>query len=85
MFIISLFLSRSGLVLRQRGESQVWLDDSHLGPKLLGLLGLDDRSHNHVVARHPVDGGGDLPLVTGLQGVDDTEHLGGVAAGRRRV
>lgn len=34
-----------------------------------------------VVAGDPVHGGGDLVLVAGLQGVDDTEDLGRVAAG----
>ena len=38
-----------------------------------------------VVTGDPVDGGGDLVLVAGLQRVDDTEDLGGVAAGGGRV
>lgn len=38
-----------------------------------------------VVTGNPVNGGGDLVLVTSLQGVDDTQHLVGVAAGRGRV
>lgn len=40
---------------------------------------------NDIVTRDPVDGGGDLVLVTSLERVDNTEDLGGVAAGRGRV
>lgn len=40
---------------------------------------------NDIVTGDPVDGGGDLVLVTGLERVDDTEDLGGVAAGGGRV
>lgn len=40
---------------------------------------------NDIVTGNPVDGGGDLVLVTGLERVDDTEDLGGVAAGGGRV
>lgn len=40
---------------------------------------------NHIIARNPVDRGGDLVLVAGLEGVDDAENLGGVAAGGGRV
>jgi hypothetical protein len=38
-----------------------------------------------VLTGNPVDRGGDAVLVTGLEGVDDTEDLGGVAAGGGRV
>ena len=41
--------------------------------------------HDDVVSWDPVDGGGDAVLVAGLEGVDDAEDLGGVAAGRGRV
>lgn len=79
------FLCRSGLLLRQRCHSQVWLDNLQLRPDLLRLLGLDARVDNDVVAGHPVDWGGDLVLVTGLERVDDPEDLGSVTAGRGRV
>lgn len=36
---------------------------------------------NDIITWDPVDGGGDLVLVTGLEGLDDTEDLGAVAAG----
>lgn len=36
---------------------------------------------NDILTGDPVDGGGDAVLVTGLQGIDDAEDLGGVAAG----
>lgn len=49
--------------------------------QLLGLLVGDGRSDNDVVTWNPVDGGGDTVLVTGLEGVKDTEDLGGVTAG----
>ena len=38
-----------------------------------------------IVAGHPVDGGGDLVLVAELEGVDDAQDLGTVAAGRGGV
>lgn len=40
---------------------------------------------NDVVARDPVDRGGDLVLVAGLQRVDDAQDLGAVTAGGSRV
>ncbi|KAL2285203.1 hypothetical protein FJTKL_08420 [Diaporthe vaccinii] len=75
----------SSLLLGQRGESQVWLDDAEVGEQLLGLLVLDGRVDNDVVARNPVDRGGDLVLVTGLERVDDAQDLGAVTAGRGGV
>ncbi|KAI6755403.1 hypothetical protein HG531_004509 [Fusarium graminearum] len=53
--------------------------------KSLGLLVLDGGVDNDVLTRDPVDRGGDAVLVTGLEGVDDAEDLGGVAAGGGRV
>jgi len=35
---------------------------------------------NNIIARDPVDRGGDAVLVAGLKGVDNTEDLGGVTA-----
>lgn len=40
---------------------------------------------NDIITGDPVDGGGDLVLVAGLEGVNDAEDLGGVAAGRGGV
>jgi hypothetical protein len=37
--------------------------------------------HDDVLTGDPVDGCGDAVLVAGLQGVDDAQDLGGVAAG----
>lgn len=78
-------LCGGGLLLGERSEAEVGLDDAELGEKLLGLLVVDGRVDNDIVTRDPVDGGGDLVLVTGLEGVDDTENLGGVAASGGRV
>lgn len=36
---------------------------------------------DNVITGDPVDGGGDLVLVAGLEGVDDAEDLGRVATG----
>jgi len=36
--------------------------------------------NDDIIAGNPVDGGGDLVLVTGLERVDDAENLSGVAA-----
>lgn len=86
--ITYLFVSRllgTDLLLGQRGEAQVGLDDPELGEQGLGLLVADGGRDDDVVAGDPVDGGGDAVLVAGLEGVDDAEDLGGVAAGRGRV
>jgi hypothetical protein len=78
-------LRDGGLLLGQRGEAQVGLDDAELGEELLGLLVLDGGVDDDVVAGDPVDGGGDLVLVAGLERVDDAQDLGRVAAGGGRV
>jgi hypothetical protein len=70
-----------GLLLWQRGKSEVWLDDTEVGEQGLGLLILDAGVHNHVITGDPVDGCGNAVLIAGLKGVDDSEHLSGVAAG----
>lgn len=69
-----------GLLLWERGESEVWLDDAEVWEEGLGLLVLDAGVDDNIVSWDPVDGGGDPVLVTGLEGVDNTEDLGGVAA-----
>jgi hypothetical protein len=73
------------LLLGERGESEVRLDDAELGEQGLGLLVLDGGVDNDVLTGDPVDRGGDAVLVTGLEGVDDAEDLSGVAAGGGRV
>lgn len=78
-------LRRSDLVLGQRSEAQVRLDDAEVGEQLLGLLVLDRGVDNDVVARHPVDRSGDLVLVARLQRVDNAQDLVGVAASGSRV
>lgn len=72
------------LGLGEAGEAEVGLDDAEAGEELLGLLVGHGRSDNDVVTGDPVDGGGDAVLVTSLEGVDDAEDLGGVAAGDRK-
>ena len=78
-------LCDGSLLLRERGETQVGLDDAEVGEELLGLVVLDAGGDDDVVAGDPVDRGGDLVLVAGLERVEDTEDLGGVAASRGRV
>lgn len=73
------------LVLGQRREPEVGLDDPEVREQLLGLLVGDAGVDDDVVTGNPVDRGGDLVLVAGLERVDDAEHLGGVAAGRGGV
>lgn len=72
---------RRSSILGESGEAQVRLDNANVGEDLLGLLGLDAGVDNDIVTRGPVDGSGDLVLVAGLEGVDDAEDLGAVAAG----
>lgn len=77
--------SGAGLLLGQRSHPQVGSDDLEVGVDLLGVLGLDGWVNNHIITWHPVNRGGDLVLVTSLQRVEDSKHLGGVAACRSRV
>lgn len=72
--------SSSGLLLGQGGEPQVRLDDPEVWEELLCLLILDGRMHNHIVTGNPVDGGGNFVLVTSLEGVNNAQDLGRVAA-----
>jgi hypothetical protein len=74
-------LSRSGLLLGKRREPKVWLDDPELWEELLSLLVLHTRVDDDVVTWNPVNGSCDAVLVARLQRVEDTEDLGGVAAG----
>lgn len=55
-----------GLLLWQRGESEVWLDDVDLWEELLGLWGLDAWVNDNIITWHPVDWGGDTVLVASL-------------------
>lgn len=71
----------AGVLLWERSEPEVWLDNGHLWEDLAGLLGLDGWVNDDIVTWHPVDWGGDLVLVASLERVDDTENLGGVTAG----
>jgi len=74
-----------GLLLWQRCESKIWLDDAEVGEQSLGLLVLDTRVNNNIVTRDPVDRSGDAMLVTSLERVDDTKNLSGVSASRGGV
>lgn len=73
---------RASLVL---DVAQVRLELADLAEFLLRILGRDGGGHNDIVSDVPVNGGRDALLVGSLQGVDHTENLGGVTAGRRRV
>jgi hypothetical protein len=37
--------------------------------------------NNNIIARNPVDWGGDAVLVASLEGIEDAEDFSGVAAG----
>ena len=78
-------LCDGSLLLGEGSETQVGLNDAEVGEELLGLVVLDAGGDDDVVAGDPVDRGGDLVLVAGLERVEDTEDLGGVAASRGRV
>lgn len=76
-----------GEVLRKRGQAQVGLDGPELRKQGPGLGVGEARGNDDIVARDPVDRGGDLAaeLVGGLQGVEGAQDLGGVAATAGRV
>jgi len=69
----------------QRSEAEVGLNSAQVGEELGGLLALDAGVNNHIVARNPVDGGGDLILVASLERVDNAKDLSAVSASRGRV
>jgi hypothetical protein len=78
-------LSSSGLVLGQRSEPEIRLDNLQLWPDVLCILSLHARMNNDVLAGHPINRGRHLELVTSLQRVHHAQHLGGVASSRGRV
>ena len=78
-------LSNGSLLLGQGSEAQVRLNDAELWEELLGLIVVDGWVDNDIVTGNPVYRGGDLVLVTSLEGVDDAEDLCRVATGRGRV
>ena len=78
-------LSRTCLLLGERGEAKVRLDNLEVWEELLGQLVVHAGVDNHVVTGHPVDRGGDPVLVARLQRVNNTEHLGRVAASGRGI
>jgi hypothetical protein len=69
-----------GLLLWQRCESKIWLDDAEVGEQSLGLLVLDTGVDNDIVTRDPVDRSSDAMLVTGLERIDNTKNLSCVSA-----
>jgi hypothetical protein len=70
-------------VFKTIGKKDIRLDDTDvvLAKLLLGILSGDGRRNDNIVTREPVDGGGDTLLVGGLESLNNTENLGGVAAG----
>ena len=76
----SIRLNRSGhLLLWERRESQVRLDDSELREQSFGLLFLDTWMDNDIVSRDPINRSGNAMLVARLKRVNNTEDLGGIA------
>ena len=69
------------LVVGVLGEAEVRLDLTDLTELGLGIGGRDGGRDDNVITGEPVDGGGDTVLLGGLESIDDTEDLGGVAAG----
>lgn len=67
------------------GKAQVRLDLTDIVELLLGVRSRDGRRHDHVVTLLPVNRRHDTLLVARLQGVDHTQNLSRVAAGRRGV
>ena len=77
--------SSTCLLLWQRREPQIRLDDLEMGIFLLRLLCLDARMYDHIITGHPIDRGCDLVLVSRLQRIHHAQHFGCVATGRGRV
>lgn len=63
------------------GVAQVRLDLANFTKLLLGICGTHRRRHDDIITNVPVDRGSYTLLITGLQGVDDSQDLSGVSAG----
>ena len=61
------------------------LDLTDLTKLSLGIGSGDGRRNDNVVTGEPVDGASDTVLVGGLEGINDTQNLGGVTASGGRV
>ena len=77
--------SSTCLLLWQRREPQIRLDNLEMGIFLLRLLCLDAWMYDHIITGHPIDRGGDLVLISRLQRIHHTQHFGRIATGRGRV
>jgi hypothetical protein len=69
------------MFLRERGESEIWLDNIKFRPDFFGVFSLDTWVNNDPVTWNPIDRCSNLVLVTSLKRVHNTENLLGVAAG----
>ena len=67
------------------GVAQVRLDLANFTKLLLGIRGTHRGRHDDIITNVPVDRGSHTLLITGLQGVDDSQDLGGVSARRGGV
>jgi len=73
--------SGGSLLLWQRSESKIRLDDAELREEGLGLVIFDAWVNDDIITGDPVDWGGDAMLVAGLERIDYAEDFSGVAAG----
>lgn len=62
------------------GVSEVWLQLPDFAKLLLGVRGGDRWRNDHIITNLPIDWRGHSLLVASLQGVDDPQHLRGVAS-----
>ncbi|MPL60765.1 hypothetical protein SDC9_06327 [bioreactor metagenome] len=75
----------SGALFRLLDEAQIGQLDVDVAELRLAVLGRDRERKDHVLARHPVRGGGEGRAVGHLDRVERAQHLGEVAAHRHRI
>ena len=67
------------------GGGYIRLDSTDLTKLLLRILSRDGRRNDNIITRQPVNRASDTVLISRLEGINHTENLGGVTAGRGRV
>lgn len=69
----------------KRGEKNIRLNSTNLTKLLLRILRRDRRGNNNIITGQPVNRASDTILISRLERINHTEHLGSVPARRSRV
>ena len=72
-------------LLLQISKPQVRLNSPDLAKLLLSILSGNRRRNNDIITRQPVNGASNAVLISGLEGINDTENLSSVTTSRGGV